>query len=84
MTLKAFSFPPAEPRIYSLFPFLTKDLSQRSMADVIFDLDLITTLYPDTPKEHLKRFSSSFSSQGSQSSNSNGYVKHMLVTKVEG
>lgn len=63
-------------------PFTTKDLSQRSMADVIFDLSDLSILYPDTPKESFTKFSSKAQSQNAQSSN--GYVPHKLVTHVDG
>ncbi len=62
-------------------PFTTRNLSQRGMADVIFDISYLTTLYPETPKEAFRKFCSSAQSQiGS----SNGYVRHTLVTQVEG
>lgn len=65
-------------------PFTTKDLSQRPMADVIFDLKDLETLYPETPKEKFRRFcSSGLQGQGQQQSR-DGYIKHMLVTHVEG
>ena len=63
-------------------PFTTRNLSQRSMADVIFDIADLTVLYPDVPKEAFRKFSSSSMGQGS--STANGYVRHTLVTQVEG
>lgn len=65
-------------------PFTTKDLSQRSMADVIFDLGDLTVLYPDQPKEVLHKFTSAAMQAGGAAAAANGYVKHMLVTHVEG
>ena len=62
-------------------PFTTKDLSQRSMADVIFDLNDLVVLYPDIPKEAFRKFSAA---QGQTPMAPNGYVKHTLVTQVEG
>ena len=64
-------------------PFTMKNLSQRSMADVIFDPNDLTVLYPDVPKENFRRFCSQ-ASPGQGGSSSSGYVKHMLVTHVEG
>jgi len=65
-------------------PFTTKDLSQRSMADVIFDLNDLSLLYPDVPKENFRRFCSAAQPGASSGPSANGYVKHMLVTHVEG
>lgn len=62
-------------------PFTTKDLSQRSMADTIFDLENLTFLYPDIPKDAFKKFCSSNSTP---QNGPNGYVPHQLVTQVAG
>ncbi len=70
--------------MYNVAPFTTKDLSQRSMADVIFDLNDLVTLYPEVPKENFRRFSSAAAAAQGASPSANGYVKHMLVTHVEG
>ena len=64
-------------------PFTMKNLSQRSMADVIFDLVNISVLYPDIPKENFRKFCTP-AAQGQGASANSGYVKHMLVTHVEG
>jgi len=73
-----------KPMVQMVAPFTTKDLSQRPMADVIFDLKDLETLYPETPKEKFRRFcSSGLQGQGQQQSR-DGYIKHMLVTHVEG
>ena len=63
-------------------PFTTRDLSQRSMADVIFDLPDLTYLFPETPKEAFRQFCSSNTGAGAPTAN--GYVRHTLVTQVEG
>ncbi len=63
-------------------PFTQRNLSQRGMADVIFDVADLTTLYPETSKEVFRKFCSSAQSQGAPTSN--GYVRHTLVTQVEG
>ncbi|XP_059094074.1 signal transducer and activator of transcription 5B-like isoform X2 [Tigriopus californicus] len=69
------------PQVSMVAPFTTKDLSQRSMADTIFDLDDLTFLYPDIPKDAFKKFcSSSCTPQNAP----NGYVAHKLVTQVAG
>ena len=70
------------PSVYMVAPFTTKDLSQRSMADVIFDLNDLTQLYPNIKKENFRKFCSAAMSQNAPTAN--GYVKHMLVTHVEG
>lgn len=70
------------PSVYMVAPFTTKDLSQRPMADVIFDLNDLTVLYPDIPKEAFRRFCSA--AQGGTPQTASGYVKHMLITHVEG
>ena len=63
-------------------PFTTRNLSQRSMADVIFDISDLSMLYPNTPKEAFRKFCTSSSTQGATAAN--GYVRHTLVTHVEG
>jgi hypothetical protein len=63
-------------------PFTTRNLSQRSMADVIFDIADLSVLYPDIPKENFRKFCSSNTAQAAQPNN--GYVRHTLVTHVEG
>ena len=52
------------------------------MADVIFDIADLTVLYPDIPKESFRKFCSSNTAQGAPTNN--GYVRHTLVTHVEG
>jgi hypothetical protein len=49
----------------------------------LFHFQELTVLYPDTSKDVFKKFCSS-SIQGQTSKASDGYVKHMLVTQVEG
>lgn len=72
-----------KPSVFMVAPFTTKDLSQRRMADVIFDLNDLSVLYPDTPKDSFRKFSSA--AQAAQNAQSaNGYVPHKLVTHVEG
>ncbi|XP_040575664.1 signal transducer and activator of transcription 5B [Lepeophtheirus salmonis] len=72
----------APPSVNMVAPFTSRDLCQRSMADVIFDIEALTLLYPDTPKLKFRQFCSNIV-QGFQPT-ANGYVKHMLVTHVEG
>jgi len=52
------------------------------MADVIFDLPDLSNLYPNIPKEAFGQFRSSSSGTGAPTAN--GYVRHTLVTQVEG
>lgn len=40
-----------EPRVLMLAPFTQKDLEIRSLTDRIQDLNELTTLYPDVPKD---------------------------------
>jgi len=70
------------PIVFMVAPFTTRDLSQRSMADVIFDLPDLTYLFPETPKEAFRQFCSSNTGAGAPTAN--GYVRHTLVTQVEG
>jgi len=70
--------------ISSLYPFSTRDLSQRSMADTVFDIKFLIYVYPDTPKENLRRFCSQANQGAAAPQTTNGYVRHQLVTQVEG
>jgi len=63
--------------VFMVAPFTTKDLSQRSVADVIFDLQELTYLYPEIPKEHFRKFSAS-AAQNKESQTASGYVPHSL------
>jgi len=74
--------PFAPANVFMVAPFTTRNLSQRSMADVIFDIGDLTQLYPNTNKEVFKKFCTS--STTSANLPSNGYVRHTLVTQVEG
>lgn len=68
--------------VFMVAPFTTKDLSQRSIADVIFDLqEYLTYLYPATPKEAFKKFTTQ-SNQQDQKSTQFGYVKHSLKSTL--
>ncbi|XP_023331854.1 signal transducer and activator of transcription 5A [Eurytemora carolleeae] len=63
-------------------PFVHKDLSQRSIADTIFDLkENLTALYPNIPCDVFKKFSASSKEIGQTS---HGYVPHSLKTHVQG
>ena len=61
-------------------PFTTRDLNQRCMADVIFDLTELTFLYPNIHKESFKKFVTT----KAPTTSSGPYVNHNLVTRVEG
>jgi len=73
-----------EASISSLYPFSTRDLSQRSMADTVFDIKFLMLVYPDTPKENLRKFCSQANQGAAAPQTANGYVRHQLVTQVEG
>lgn len=74
--------PLENPSVFMVAPFTTRNLQQRCMADVVFDLNDLTVLFPDIPKEAFRKFSSTSAVQGGTTAN--GYVKHTLVTHVEG
>ena len=57
-------------------PFTARDLRQRCIADVIFDLTGLTMLYPNKPKDELKMF---MEFTTTVVSNSSGYVNEILV-----
>ena len=70
---------PGGMSVQMVYPFTTKDLSQRSMVDVFFDLGDLTTLYPNTNKEALRKFcSAAAAAQGQSTQSANGYVRHTL------
>ena len=77
--LTSFFFSSENPSVFMVAPFTTRDLNQRCMADVIFDLTELTTLYPTIPKDSFKDFVTT-----KAPSSSSGYVNHNLVTRVEG
>ena len=70
------------PSVLSLYPFTTKDLAQRSMADVVFDINELTFLYPAIPKEVFRKHCGT-SNQEKKPGNP-GYIKHTFVTQLQG
>jgi len=71
-----------QKNVFMVAPFTTKDLSQRSIADVIFDLqEYLTFLFPNTPKEAFRKFSTS-AAQNERAQTATGYVPHSLKTHV--
>lgn len=70
-----------QPGVLSLYPFTTRDLSQRSMADVVFDINELTVLYPNIPKEVFRKHCSNSTQE--QQPTATGYVKHILVTQLQ-
>merc|ERR1711971_352081 len=72
-------YPGQNPSVFMVAPFTTRDLNQRCMADVIFDLTELTFLYPHIPKDSFKKFVTT-----KAPTTSSGYVNHNLVTRVEG
>jgi len=74
----------SQKSVFMVAPFTTRDLSQRSISDVIFDLQQhLTVLYPNTPMEAFRKFSNSANKDQVPASNS-GYVPHTLKTHVPG
>jgi len=67
--------------VFHVAPFTTKDLSQRSIGDTIFDLkEHLTIVYPNIPKDAFKKFSA----QPTPPQQKDGYVPHTLRTHVPG
>jgi len=67
--------------VFHVAPFTTKDLSQRSIGDTIFDLkEHLTIVYPNIPKDAFKKFSA----QPTPPQQKDGYVPHTLRTHVQG
>ena len=62
-------------------PFTARDLRQRCIADVIFDLTGLTMLYPNKPKDELKMFITA--TTGAPSKEPNGYVGREPVCKLD-
>merc|ERR1719351_348269 len=71
-----------QPFVSSISPFTSRDLTQRSMADVVFDISDLTVLYPNIPKEVFRKHCSSAAQE--QQPTATGYVKHILVTQLQG
>ena len=77
-------------QVFMVAPFTTKDLSQRSIADVVFDLDKSLSVVYQSPleggpkaKEVFRKFSSQ-NLQNQPSCSGSGYVPHQLKTHVTG
>lgn len=69
--------------VFNVAPFTTKDLSQRSIWDTIFDLEEhLTFVYPNIPKESFKKFSAQPTPPAPYKGD--GYVPHQLRTHVQG
>ncbi|XP_048520808.1 signal transducer and activator of transcription 5B isoform X3 [Dendroctonus ponderosae] len=66
--------------VLNLQPFTAKDFVMRSLADRIYDIHELITLYPDSAKEFY--FEKYCTSLESTPSGRNGYVRPMLVTTV--
>jgi len=71
-----------QPSVLQLYPFTARDLTQRSMADVVFDINDLTVLYPNIPKEVFRKHCSTNAQE--QQPTATGYVKHILVTQLQG
>ncbi|CAB3370080.1 Hypothetical predicted protein [Cloeon dipterum] len=71
------------PAVSMLHPFTSKDFSIRSLGDRLSDLQYLTTLYPDTPKDNaFSKYYNPF--RDNQPPQKNGYVMPVLVTHVPG
>merc|ERR1712062_628533 len=71
-----------QPSVLQLHPFTARDLTQRSMADVVFDINDLTVLYPNIPKEVFRKHCTTNAQE--QQPTATGYVKHILVTQLQG
>ena len=58
-------------------PFTTKDLKQRSMANIICDISQLTVIYPCLPKEELREFA-----MPTTPPPTGGYIGHDFVGKL--
>jgi len=82
-----------QKQVFMVAPFTTKDLSQRSIADVVFDLEKtpnneqnLTCVYSQPmpiPLEGFRKFTSQ-NLAAKQQSTLTGYVPHELKTSVTG
>ncbi|CAN8013237.1 unnamed protein product [Ixodes persulcatus] len=64
-------------------PFTSRDFTIRSLADRVSDLQQLTFMYPDTPKD--QAFGKYYTPvTDTQPAISNGYVKPVLVTQIPG
>ncbi|KAL1414569.1 hypothetical protein MTO96_007355 [Rhipicephalus appendiculatus] len=64
-------------------PFTSRDFTIRSLADRVSDLQQLTFMYPDIPKD--QAFGKYYTPvTDTQSATSNGYVKPVLVTQIPG
>ncbi|XP_064471911.1 signal transducer and activator of transcription 5B-like isoform X3 [Ornithodoros turicata] len=64
-------------------PFTSRDFTIRSLADRVSDLQQLTYMYPDIPKD--QAFGKYYTPiTDTQSATSNGYVKPVLVTQIPG
>ena len=70
------------PHVQFLYPFSSKDLAQRSIAQVVFDVNELTLLYPSISKEVFRKHIGT-SVQEKKPGNP-GYIKHEFVTKLQG
>jgi len=70
------------PHVQFLYPFSSKDLAQRSIAQVVFDVNELSLLYPSISKEVFRKHIGT-SIQEKKPGNP-GYIKHEFVTKLQG
>ncbi|XP_072173805.1 signal transducer and activator of transcription 5A-like isoform X2 [Diadema setosum] len=69
-----------ERQVYNLQPFTADDFNIRSLADRIHDLEHLTHLYPDIPKD--KAFGQYYTTDQVPSQTGGGYVPSSLVSCI--
>jgi len=73
----------AQPEVFMLQPFTSKDFAIRSLADRISDLTYLGALYPNTPKaDAFSRYYTPVADGANATAN--GYVKSTVVMDVPG
>lgn len=79
-----------EYSVESLYPFSKRDLEQRSMAEIVFDIDTLqfvvgSSMGEETPKEQLKKYLVPVTRGNEPAGKCNpGYIKTVFKTHMEG
>ena len=79
-----------EYSVESLYPFSKRDLEQRSMAEIVFDIDTLqfvvgSSMGEETPKERLKKYLVPVTRGNEPAGKCNpGYIKTVFKTHMEG
>ena len=71
-----------EPQVPSLYPFTAKDLTQRSIANWIFDINDLTFLYPSISKQVFRPYTGCTAVGEHKDGVATGYVKHIVKCHV--